>query len=81
MVEEWIMKVIIGKTVYDLSEKQLEAVLNIAKKQVPVGIYAVRQNGVIELKNKRYKSGKYMKKAVDKYESKGFIVYCNGESK
>ena len=40
------MKVIIGKSVYEMSREWLDGVLDIAIKQVPCGIYAIEKDEI-----------------------------------
>lgn len=51
--------------------------MNVAKKQVSIGIYAVEKNGVCELKNERYTDIDELKRVVSDYAGCGFKVYYN----
>lgn len=74
------MRVIIGKSVYEMDAKQADGVLSVVKKQVPCGIYALKKGDVIELEYMPYKYKKNLNKAVAKYVKRGFKVYYNGGS-
>lgn len=71
------MRVIIGKSVYEMTAKQLNGVLKVASKQVSFGIYAVKKNGVCELKNENFKTKYQLIQAVKEYENMGFKVHYN----
>jgi ABC-type molybdate transport system substrate-binding protein len=73
-----IVKVIIKKTVYEMTEEQAKGNLNVAKKLVPCGIYAVQKGDTIELKNQPYVYKQNLRKAVAEYVKRGFKVYYNG---
>lgn len=40
------MKLAVGNSVYEMKAEQLKAVLHIASKQVPFGIYAISKKGM-----------------------------------
>lgn len=71
------MKVLLNNSVYEMSRKQFRGVLSVAKKAVKHGIYAVEKDGKAEMKKETYSNKDELKKAVEKYEEKGFKVYCN----
>lgn len=71
------MKVIIGKSVYEMTAKQLNGVLKVASKQVSFGIYAVKKDGVCELKNENFKTKHQLMQVVKEYENMGFKVHYN----
>ena len=71
------MRVIIGKSVYDMDAKQLDGVLKIASKQVPFGIYAVKKNDICELHNDKFDSKEKLMDEVNEYTKNGYIVYYN----
>ena len=73
------MKVIIEQSVYEMTAQQLNRVLKVASKQVPFGIYAVKKGRICELHNDKFDSKEVFLDNVDKYEKKGFKVYCNGK--
>ena len=71
------MKVIIGQSVYEMTEQQLNGVLKVASKQVPFGIYAVKKGRICELHNDKFDSKEELLENVEKYAEKGFKVYYN----
>lgn len=71
------MKVIIGKSAYEMTAQQLNGVLKVASKQVPFGIYAVKKCRICELHNDKFDSKEDLLAEVEKYTEKGFKVYYN----
>ena len=72
------MKVIIGKSVYEMNRKQLRGVLKVASGLIPFGIYAVQKDDVCELRKDKFDNAEGLKKAVGAYKENGFKVYSNG---
>ena len=64
------MKVIVNDHVYDMPKEQADGVLKIAKANLSCGIYAIKKDDVIELKND-------VMKTVADYARNGFKVYRN----
>ena len=71
------MKVIIGKSVYEMNRKQLRGVLEAASSLIQFGIYAVQKDDVCELRKDKFDNAEELKKAVVAYKEKGFKVYYN----
>ena len=71
------MKVIIGKSVYEMNRKQLRGVLEAASSLIPFGIYAVQKDDVCELRKDKFDNADELKNAVGAYKEKGFKVYYN----
>lgn len=71
------MKLTVGNSVYEMKAEQLKAVLHIASKQVPFGIYAISKKGMAILLKETYSTHEELKKAVSDYAMKGFKVYYN----
>ena len=71
------MKVILNDSVYEMNRKQFRAVLDVAKKAVKHGIYAVEKDGLAEMKKDAFDSEEELKKAIAEYVSKGFKVHYN----
>lgn len=71
------MKVILKDSIYEMSRKQFRGVLDIAKKSVKMGIYAVEKDGIAEMKNETFESEEDLKKSVSEYEKNGFKVHWN----
>ena len=60
-----------------MTSQQLNRVLKVASKQVPLGIYAVKKGRICELHNDKFDSKEELLENVEKYEKKGFKVYYN----
>ena len=71
------MKVIIGKSVYEMNRKQLRGVLKVASGLIPFGIYAVQKDDVCELRKDKFDNADELKKAVGAYKENGFKAYYN----
>lgn len=71
------MKVIIGKSVYEMNRKQLRGVLKAASGLMPFGIYAVQKDDVCELRKDEFENSEELKKAAGAYKGNGFNVYYN----
>lgn len=71
------MRVILENSVYEMNRKQFRAVMEVAKKSVKRGIYAIEKDGLAEMKKDTFDSKEDLRKAVAEYESKGFKVYYN----
>lgn len=75
------MKVLINNNIYEMGRKAFRGVLDIAKKSVPFGIYAVSKGNFCELKKEVFRSRDELNKRIVEYQKQGFRVYFNGESK
>ena len=71
------MKVIINNHVYEMGRKAFSGVLDIAKKSVPNGIYAVSKDDFCEMKNETFRNQEEMNKQIVAYQKQGFRVYFN----
>ena len=71
------MRVLLNDHIYEMSRKQFDGVLKVAKKAVKHGIYVVEKGGTAEMKKEMYSSRAELDKAVAEYEEKGFKVYYN----
>ena len=71
------MKVKVGKRLYRMSRKEYQGLLEIAKEQVPLGIYALEKNDYAELKFDKCKSITQLKAMTRDYKSQGFKVMAN----
>lgn len=72
------MQVSIAGRVYRMSDAEFQGLLEMAREQVPFGLYAVIKNGYAELLNVPCKSLTELKKHKRAYKKEGFKVYCNG---
>ena len=71
------MKVLIGKSVYEMNRKQLRGVLEAASSLIPFGIYAVQKDDMCELRKDKFDNAEELKKAVGAYKENGFKAYYN----
>ena len=55
--------------------------MDIAKKSVPHGIYAVSKDDFCEMKKETFRNQEEMNKRIVEYQKQGFRVYFNGKSK
>ena len=62
---------------YDMSRKQFDGVLKVAKKAVKHGIYAVEKGDMAQMKKETCSNKAELEKAVAEYEAKGFKVHYN----
>jgi hypothetical protein len=72
------MKVILKDKIYEMDRKQFCGLLDIAKRSVNMGIYAVQKDGIAEMKNEKFNNKTDLQKAVAEYVKNGFKVYCKG---
>lgn len=71
------MKVILKDKIYEMNRKQFNGLLDVARKSMKIGIYAVKKDGIAEMKNETFESKEELKKAVAEYAAKGFKAHCN----
>ena len=71
------MRVLLNDHIYDMSRKQFDGVLKVAKKAVKHGIYAVEKDGTAEMKKEMYSNRAELDKAVTEYKENEFKVYYN----
>lgn len=69
-----------GDKIYGMSNAQLRIMLSAASKYIAKGIYAVKKNGIVELKKEIFNSNEELKYAVREYARKGLKVYYNVRS-
>lgn len=72
------MKVKVGKRMYRMTRKEFQGLLEIAKEQVPKGIYAVEKSDYAELRNDKCTSTTQLKAMIRAFKNQGFKVYVNG---
>lgn len=61
------MRVLLNDNLYDMSRKQLDGVLKVAKKAVKHGIYAVEKGGMAQMKKETYSNKAELEKSVAEY--------------
>lgn len=64
--------------VYQMTKNQARNLLNLAKEQVPMGIYALEKEKVLELRNDKCQSKTQVKSLKRQFKRAGFKVYANG---
>lgn len=69
------MVVNIGKHVYEMTNRQANAILESAKKLADCNIYGLEKGNTIIMLNEKYEDAVNLNKAVKAYEEKGFKVY------
>ena len=74
-----ILRVKVANRIYQMSAKEADGLLKVASEQVPNGVYAVRKNDYLELRNDIYTSITQLKAARREWKRQGFRVYSNGE--
>lgn len=72
------MLVSIGKRTWKMSRKEYEGLLEVAKEQVPFGIYAVEKGHQAHLRHDHCKSMSQLKQLTREYKAQGFKVWANG---
>ena len=72
-----LVTVQVAKRVYQMTRKQARGLLKLAEEQVPLGIYAVEKNNVIELRCDHLTKTQ-TKERRRQYMNMGFRVYVNG---
>ena len=74
------MIVVVNQNAYEMPHENAELCLCLAGSLVPMGIYAVEDDGYIELKNEVYDTYHELANAVTGYRMKGFRVHYNDGS-
>ena len=72
------MKVLVGKRTYQMNKSEYQGLLDIAREQVPLGVYAIEKNDYAELRVDHCKSITQLKSLKRQFKSQGFKVYANG---
>ena len=72
------MQVKVANRVYQMSRKEYQGLLQVAKEQVPKGVYAVEKGSYAELCNDKCSSKTQLKALIRSYKSNGFKVHVNG---
>ena len=69
------MTVNMGTETYEMSRKQVKAILGTAKKFANCNIYGIEKDDVVIMLNEKYEDDMSLKKAVGEYKKKGFKVH------
>lgn len=72
------MKVKVMNRLYQMSRKEYQGLLQVAKEQVPLGIYALEKNDYAELRCDKCASVTQLKNLTRLYKAQGFKVHVNG---
>lgn len=72
------MKVKVANRTYRMNRKEFQGLLQIAKEQVPKGVYAVEKGDYAELRNDHCTSTTQLKTLIRQFKSQGFKVHANG---
>lgn len=71
----------VANRMYRMSRKELQGLLEVAKEQVPFGVYAVEKSDYAELKNDKCSSATQLKELIRQFKKQGFKVHVNGKNK
>ena len=71
------MKVKVANRMYRMSRKEYQGLLEIAKAQVPMGIYAVEKADYAELRRDSCRSVTQLKDLSRQFRQQGFTVRAN----
>ena len=72
------MKVKVANRIYRMNRKEYQGLMEVAKGQVPMGVYALEKNDYAELRNDACTSKTKLKDMIRIFKSQGFKVYANG---
>ena len=72
------MKVKVMNRLYQMSRKEYQGLLQVAREQVPLGIYALEKNDYAELRCNKCSSVTQLKSLTRQYKTQGFKVHVNG---
>lgn len=61
-----------------MTKNQAQNLLKLAKEQVPMGVYAIEKDKILELRNDKCKSVTQVKSLKRQFKKAGFKVYANG---
>ena len=62
-----------------MSHREYQGLLEIAREQVPLGIYAIEKKGYAELRCDKCESINKVKELSREFKKQGFRVYTNGK--
>lgn len=72
---------VVGKRLYRMSRKEYQGLLEIAKEQVPLGVYAIEKADYAELRRDTCESTTKLKEITRQFRQQGFKVHANGKDK
>ena len=73
------MKVKINNRMWRMGHREYQGLLEIAREQVPLGIYAIEKKGYAELRCDKCESITKVKELSREFKKQGFRVYTNGK--
>ena len=73
------MKVKVGQRTYRMTRKEYQGLLEVAKEQVPMGIYAMETSDYAELRHDHCKSTTQLKLLTRQFKARGFKVMSNAK--
>ena len=71
------MKVKVMNRVYRMSRKEFLGLLEVAKEQVPQGVYGIEKNDYAELRCDKCQSVTQLKALIRQFKGAGYKVYSN----
>lgn len=75
------MRVKVMNRIYRMDRREYQGLLEIAKEQVPLGIYALEKDNYAELRNDHCTSTTKLKELTRQFKAQGFKVLSNGKDK
>ena len=66
---------------FRMNRKEFQGLLQIAKEQIPMGIYAVEKADYAELRRDKCESITKLKELTRQFKAQGFKVWSNGKDK
>lgn len=72
------MTVKVGNKLYQMGNQEFDGLLQVAKEQVPFGIYAIEKKGYGELRCDKCSSRGQLKALCRSFRAQGYHVYANG---
>ena len=69
----------INNRMWRMSHREYQGLLEIAREQVPLGIYAIEKKGYAELRCDKCESITKVKELSREFKKQGFRVYTNGK--
>ena len=72
------MKVKVMNRLYQMSQREYQGLLQVAKEQVPLGIYALEKSDYAELRCDKCGSITQLKNLIRQYKARGIKVHFNG---
>lgn len=69
----------VANRMYQMSRKEYQGLLEVAKEQVPFGVYAVEKSDYAELRRDVCESKTKLKELTRQFKLQGFKVWSNGK--